>query len=225
MQNIKQIISGVITSKPDVFQFTKDRKFEEAWIIYKNDARPSETDVELYLLKEKFETLIVEYVWYSTDDDKRFVLTIFLDKNCALQAPAKFVDISLDSFYQYASFSALIDVFNKKVIGHEYLLAYPVESINISVFNHWLSVGPVELWKTGETYDNDKTVSIIKSRPEIEKSKLNYQGLFFRFNVSGQYNGPYYGIKTPCCARVGDEWVIDFVKVDYWMKALLNLNP
>jgi hypothetical protein len=36
----------------------------------------------------------------------------------------------------------------------------------------------------------------MRRTPEIEKTHLNFQGLFFKFNVDGAYDGPYYGLKT-----------------------------
>lgn len=215
-------LSKIITFKPDVLQFAKDRKFEEAWIISLDQSQPTQEEINKYLTKEKFDTLIVEYVWGSQDDNNRFVITIFLDKKCQLQDSKKFIEISLNNFYEYKNFESLIDGFNAKVIGHQYLLEEKVESINLSVFNHWLSVGPVDLWKEGDIYDFNLISNKIKLRPEIEKSKLNYQGLFFRFNVSGKSNGPYFGIKTPCCDKQNDSWVINYEKVDYWIKLMLD---
>ena len=78
----------------------------------------------------------------------------------------KFIEISLSNFYQYTNFEALINDFNTKVVGHKYLLEEKVESINLSVFNHWLSVGPVDLWKAGDSYDSDLIRNKIKSRPK-----------------------------------------------------------
>ena len=224
MKKIKDVISQMVTSKPDVIQFAKDRKFEESWIITLVSTKPTEQDINNYLLKEKFEILIVEYVWNSNDDNKRFVITIFLDKNCKLQDPKKFVNISLDIFYHYSDFLTLIKIFDTRIIGNEYLLVNPVESVNLSVFNHWLSVGPVDLWKSGDFYNIDSITEMIKARPEIEKTKLNYQGLLFRFNINGNFNGPYYGIKTPCCDRLGDSWLINYEKVGYWIEKMIGVN-
>ncbi len=223
MQNLKSLLSEVITAKPDVIQFAKDRKYEDAWIISVASARPTVDEIAVYLNKEAFEILIVEYIWNSTDDDKRFVLTLFLDKSCRLQDPEQFIKITLDLFYGYHSFKSCIETIDSQVIGSEYLLNTPVESVNSSVFNYWLSVGPEELWKKGEQYSTEAVKSKLLARPEILKTNLNYQGLLFRFNVDGNLNGPYYGIKTPCCNKIGDDWVMDFQKVGYWMNLLLGV--
>lgn len=223
MKNLKEILSSVITSSPDVIQFAKDRKYEESWIISLTQLRPSEKDVEAYLQKDKFETVIVEYIWNSKDDNNRFVLTLFLDNKCQLQDAKKFINISLGLFYNYQDFKTFIQVIDSKIIGKEYLLSNPVDSINISVFNYWLSVGPAELWKKGDGYDIRTIKSKIKARPEIEKTNLNYQGLLFRFNINGNLNGPYYGIKTPCCNKRENEWIVDFEKIDYWIKLILKI--
>jgi len=38
---LKDKLSTIITSKPDVIQFAKDRKYEEAWIIPIKSVRPA----------------------------------------------------------------------------------------------------------------------------------------------------------------------------------------
>lgn len=222
--NLIQQLTSVITAKPDILQFAKDRKFEEAWAISLNQKQPTEVEVKKYIEKEPFKVLIVEYVWNSEDDDRRFVMTFFLDKKCRLQDPLVFINMMLKQFYNYSEFSALIDILNKEVVGHTYLLEEMAEGVNLSVFNHWLSVGPVDLWKQGEKYDASLVAEKIASRPDIEQTRLNYQGLFFRFNVSGNGSGPYYGVKTPCCKKIGDTWHIDYEKVDRWMRLLLESN-
>ncbi|MFZ2026329.1 MAG: hypothetical protein WAV30_03530 [Microgenomates group bacterium] len=224
MSNLIQQLSSVITSKPDVLQFAKDRKFEEAWVISLDHKRPTEDDIQQYINKEPFTVMIVEFVWNSKDDDSRFVLTLFLDKKCKLQDPAIFINMMLNQFYAYGGFTALVDILNSEIVGHSYILEEKAEGVNLSVFNHWLSVGPIDLWKQGEKYDALLVSQKIASRPDIEQTKLNYQGLFFRFNISGDSNGPYYGIKTPCCKKIGDTWHIDYAKVDYWMRLLLDSN-
>ena len=223
MINLKERLSEIITSNPDVIQFAKDRKYEEAWIKKLSEKRPSNVKINEYLVKDKFETIIVEYIWNSEDDNNRFVLTLFLDNKCKLRDPKEFINISLDLFYSYPGFNNFLDIINNKIIGSKYLLTNRVNAINLSVFNYWLSVGPVELWNEEESYDFESVKSIIKTRPETEKTNLNYQGLLFRFNINGNLNGPYYGIKTPCCNKIGNNWIIDFDKVDYWIKLMLRL--
>jgi len=215
-------LSKHIITKPDIIQFTKDRKYEEAWIIPFSSPHPTVEEIKTYL-KDTFTTIIVEYIWNSKDDKNRFVITIFLDTKCRLQDPFQFIQFSLDNLYHYKNFNSLVQNFDTSVIGHEYLLRNKIDSINISVFNHWLSVGPEELWKKGQEYNIDEIKTKIQKRKEIERTKLNYQGLLFRFNVNGTYSGPYYGIKTPCCQKIGEEWVVDFGLIDYWMGTMLSV--
>ncbi len=89
-QTLEETLAHFITTPPDIVQFTKDKKYEEAWIIKSAAARPSIDDCRKYLDKEKFEVLIVEYVWNSDDDEKRFVLTLFQDKRVKMRDPAEF---------------------------------------------------------------------------------------------------------------------------------------
>ena len=224
MNSIKKILSQTITSKPDTLQFAKDRKYEESWIIPSSQSRPTRENIEDYLHKETFETIIAEFIWNSQDDDKRFVLTIFLDKNCKLKDSEKFISISLGLFYDYRGFNTLIKELDKQIIGNEYLFTNPVDAVNMSIFNHWLSVGPIDLWKKNESYNKDIVKSKIMTRPEIERTTLNYQGLLFRFNTNGEYNGPYYGIKTPCCNKIRNEWIVNYDTIDYWMRMMLKFT-
>lgn len=222
MKDLKEKLNKVISSKPDTLQFAKDRKFEKAWIIPQTTSLPSKKEINIYLTKDSYDLLIAEYIWNSKEDDKRFVFTLFLDKKCTLKDHRIFMNIMFDLFYNYQDFNYFIDSINSKVVGSNYLLRNPVESVTLGIFNHWFSVGPVEIWKKGEQYNFEKAHTLIKSRPEIEKTYHNYQGLFFRFNIDGLLNGPYYGIKTPCCKKEGSEWLIDYEKVDYWMDVILS---
>lgn len=216
-------LTKVIVSKPDIIQFAKDRKYEEAWIIPLESSKPSEQDISAYLNKNNYELLIVEYIWNSKIDNQRFVLTVFLDQNCQLRDHKIFVDLCLEMFFNYDTFANFIELFDQKIIGRPYLFLNSPEACNMSIFNYWLSVGPVDLWNKGEAYDFEAMKQKIQSRPEIEKTKLNYQGLLFRFNVSDKEKGPVYGLKTPCCKKVGDEWKVDYDLIDLWMKGILNI--
>lgn len=223
MKTLKEKLSEVITTKPDVLQFAKDRKYEESWIIPLDGMRPTAHEVDAYLKKDSFDLLIAEFIWNSTDDDKRFVLTLFFDDKCYLKSKTEFTDITLDLFYGYKDLGTFLETINQNIIGNDYLLKNPIDSVNMSVFNHWLSVGPVELWKKGDRYDAEGIKNKIAARPEIERTQLNYQGLLFRFNIDGKQDGPVYGIKTPCCNKVGNEWVVDYDKIDYWMRLMLGI--
>ena len=102
-----------------------------------------------YIDREKFEVLIVEYVWNSEDDDKRFVLTLFQDKHVKMRKPDEFVKTCLDLFYDKVDFLTLLNKLDAEVIGKQYLLQNPVDAVSIGIFNYWFSAGPVDLWKIG----------------------------------------------------------------------------
>ena len=218
---LKARLAQIVTTPPDVVQFSKDKKYEEAWIIKSSSARPSDDQRKRYLDKEKFEVLIVEYVWNSEDDDNRFVLTLFQDKRVKMRNPEEFLKTCLDLFYSKPDFLTLMNTLDAKVIGKPYLLQDPADEATIGIFNYWFSTGPVTLWKRGENYTEQTVRKKITARPTIEKTRLNFQALLFRFNVDGNYDGPFYGFKTPCCKRDGDLWIVDYAKTFYWMKFML----
>jgi hypothetical protein len=218
---LKGRLAQYITTPPDIVQFAKDRKYEEAWIIRSSAPRPSDEERRKYLRKEKFDVLIVEYVWNSEDDDRRFVLTLFQDKHVKMRDPEKLVKASLDLFYTKLDFVSLMKALDTEVIGKEYLLQNRPDAAAIGIFNYWFSTHPVDLWKTGDQYSEREIRDRITARPDIQKTSLNFQGLLFRFNVDGRYEGPYYGLKTPCCKKDGNFWVVDFPKSFRWMEFML----
>ncbi|MBP9758852.1 hypothetical protein KBD45_04085 [Candidatus Dojkabacteria bacterium] len=219
---LKNFLSQNITTKPDVIQFAKDRKFEEAWIIPFDNVVPTEEIINQYLAKEPYQVLIVEYIWDSKRDEKRFVLTVFKDGTCKLKNDFEFMNICLNQFFNYQGFDKLIDTLNQKIVGSEAILNLPLEAINLGIFNYWLSTRPIDIWEMGEEYNKDDMLSKLQARPEIINTNLNYQGLQFRFNLKGDFPGPYYGFKTPCCHKVDGVWKVDFEVVDYWITLLLG---
>lgn len=221
MDGLIDTLSANIQSRPDTLQFAKDRKFEEAWIIPVDKPLPDERQLKDYLTRDRFKVLIVEYCWNSNDDDNRFVLTIFQDEKCQLKDPETFLRMNLDLYKNHSDFSNLCKTLDGQVVGGDYFFKTPVEAVTIGIFNHWVSAGPLDLWKSGEIYRQDIVESKLATRPDIMSTSLNYQGLMFRFNFSGQYRGPYYGIKAPCCIKSGDFWKVDIDKIDYWMSKFL----
>jgi hypothetical protein len=219
---LKESLAQIITTPPDVVQFAKDNKYEEAWIIKSSSARPAADQWERYLNREKFEVLIVEYVWNSEDDENRFVLTLFQDKRVKMRNSEEFVKTCLDLFYSKPDFLTLMNALDAKVIGKPYLLQNRADEVTIGIFNYWFSTGPVNLWKRGDSYSEQTIREKITARPDIEKTRLNFQALLFRFNVDGNHDGPFYGFKTPCCKRDGNAWIVDYAKTFRWMKFMLE---
>lgn len=216
-------LSALIDSSAEVIQFAKDGKYEEAWIISLKDDFPSNDEINEYVSADDYEKLIVEFIWNNDVDEERYVLTVIQDDTCAEKDEYEFVKKCLDIFYEEKSFSDLIEKINQQIIGKEFLFEQPVQKIRLGVFNHWFSVGPIEMWDTGEVLDSKKIAQKIKSRPEVEKSKLNYQGLAFIYNFDGSKSGPYHILKTPCCYKQGDEWVVDIDLVNKNMRKMIEL--
>jgi hypothetical protein len=223
--SLKEKLAPFITTAPDIVQFAKDRKFEEAWIIKRSASRPSDEDCRKYLQKENFQVLILEYVWNSGEDDRRFVLTLLQDKHVKMRDPEEFLKTSIDLFYKKLDFKSLMNALDSEVIGKEYLLQQPVDAVAIGIFNYWFSARPIDLWKAGENYNEEGIREKIAARPEIQETRLNFQALYFKFNADERYDGPYYGLKTPCCNKNGDFWVVNFPTTFRWMRFMLSEPP
>jgi len=219
--NIQDILSQHITSYPDTIQFAKDRKYEEAWIIRRKGSHPSTEEINAYV-SDAYKTLIVEYMWNSEESDKVFILTIFNDADNDLVKGKEFIEKTLELFDSYKNFSTFITIYDQNVIGKQYLLRHPIEEINIGIFNHWLSVCPESLYLPKEIYSRDLIADKLLTRPDILSTNFNFQSLLFRINMSGDYNGPYYGFKTPISIKEGDTWNVDTKKIIFWIETFLD---
>lgn len=216
------VLINAIDGAPTTIQFAKDRKFEEAWIVAAGGLLPSSSDIASYLAREPYRELIVEYIWHELEDARRFVLTVVFDGTMRISAPQQQMEESFRLVREYKDFSSFICQFDECFIGAPYLFRQSVDSVTIGIFNYWLSVGPIEVWKHGDSVEEDRIRAYVKNRPDIERSTKNYQGLFFRFNVDHTSNGPYYGIKTPCCKKQGSEWVISYPLLFHWLHAMVG---
>lgn len=201
-------LSAQITTSASVIQFAKDGKYEESWIINRDEDKPKTQEIKRYVDQDKYERLIVEFIWNPDDDSQRYVLTVILNEHCVVKDREEFISICLDILYEAADFATAIKELNERVVGKEFLFQVPVELVRLGIFNNWFSVGPIDLWNTGEELNKDEVIAKIKARPEVERSSLNYQGLAFIYNFSGKKSGPYHILKTPCCKKEGDEWVL-----------------
>ena len=219
--NIQDILSQHITSYPDIIQFAKDRKYEEAWVFRRKCGYPSTEEINAYV-NDSYKTLIVEYMWNSEESDKVFILTIFNDADNDLVKGKEFIEKTLELFDSYKNFSTFITVYDQHIIGKQYLLRQSIDEINIGVFNHWLSVAPESLYLPREIYSKDLITDKLLTRPDILSTNLNFQALLFRINVSGDYNGPHYGFKTPISIKKGDTWNVDTKKMIFWIETFLD---
>lgn len=148
--------------------------------------------------------MIVEYIWNQDVDEKRYVLTVIQDQGCQEKDKYQFVKKCLDIFYEKVSFEETLKRIDQEIIGHDFLLRHPVQRVRLGIFNHWFSVGPIEMWDSGDDDLSEEAVrKKIKARPEVEKSRLNYQGLAFIYNFDRSLLGPYHVLKTPTCHKDG----------------------
>jgi len=143
--DIKIKLSKFITNSPQIIQFTKDAKYEDAWIIKLSEKVPSEQEIKNYIASDSFEELIVEYIWNPETDFERYVLTVVQDDGCVEQDKNAFFTKCLDLFYRNYSFGQLIGQIDSQIVGHPFLFQHPVQRVRLGVFNHWFSVGPIEL--------------------------------------------------------------------------------
>ncbi len=172
--------------------------------------------------KEKYEKLIVEYIWNPDQADKRYVLTIYQNDKCKVTDGFEFIDICLNLFDRKLGFVEHVQQLDTLIVGHEYLLNHSVQRVQLGVFNHWFSVGPIDLWGQGEELGKQQLLEKIDSRPEVKSSKLKYQALAFIFNFDKSLPGPYHVFKTPCCNKSDDGWRIDVELVWKTIKLLCN---
>ena len=112
------------------------------------------------------------------------MLTLFQDQRVKMRNPEQFVKTAIDLFYKEPDFLTLMNTLDREVIGKPYLLQTPIDAVSIGIFNYWFSTGPIDpLWKAGDKYSEDTIQEKIIARPDIQKTRLNFQGLFFKFNV------------------------------------------
>lgn len=218
-----QDISQSIKLPSDTIQFAKDGKYEEAWIISLDDIQPSDKEIKKYIESNDYKNLIVEYIWNQNIDEQRYVLTVIKDESCQEKNDIQFVQKCLNIFYQKLSFSETLKSIDKEIIGHEFLLKHPVQKVRLGIFNHWFSTGPIEMWNKGEKFNRAMIENKIKARPEIAKTKLNYQGLAFIYNFDGSFLGPYHVLKTPTCHKQNNEWIVDISLVCQNMKRIIEI--
>ena len=210
-----------IQTPASVIQFAKDGVYEEAWITSLQDPQPDVKQMKQYVQADDYEKLIVEYIWNHDVDEQRYVLTVIQDENCLEKDRLKFVEKCFGILYAKLSFLETIDRLDKEIVGRQFLLRQPVQKVRLGIFNHWFSVGPIEMWDEGDELHEHEVLAKIKNRPEVEKSTLNYQGLAFIYNFDGSLPGPYHILKTPACKKVGQEWVVDASLVFENMKRML----
>ncbi len=219
---ILQQISQSIQQPAGVIQFAKDGKYEEAWIISLDQNKPPSQEINKYLQKDRYQKLIVEYIWNQDVDEHRYVLTVIHDHGCKQKDDYQFIQTNLDIFYDKLNFQNTISRIDQQIIGHDFLLRQPVQRVRLGVFNHWFSVGPIELWDQGDNLRRKDVEAKINARPEVKKSKLNYQGLAFIYNFDGSLPGPYHVLKTPTCHKLGEQWVVDVDLIYQNMKMILQ---
>ncbi len=209
-----------IKSPAETIQFAKDGKYEEAWIIQIDDKCPSLHQIQDYLKKESYEKIAVEFIWNQDDDAKRFVLTVIHSDKTALETSINYIQSCLNIFFAKTSAFQMIDQYDHQIIEKSCLLQKPVQHIRLGVFNHWFSVGPIEIWDQGEEINLSTILDKINNRKNVKSSKLNYQGLAFIYNFDGKEAGPYHVLKTPCCKKTTDSWIVDNQLVRYYVKLL-----
>jgi len=217
----QEVLEKYIKTAPDTIQFAKDRKYEEAWIINKVDSHPTQQDIVTYL-DDEYETLIVEYMWNSDDTDNVFVLTVFNDKDHDLVSDKAFIETTLQLFYKYKDFPSFISEYDRKIVGKPYLFRQPIEEVNISIFNHWLSVGPESLYlPSSEVYSKELVREKLNNRPDLLKTELNFPALLFRMNFSADVSGPAYGFKPPVSTYEKGSWAIDVERLLFWIETFI----
>ncbi len=209
---------------PDKIQFAIDGKYENAWVIDINDPRPTEDQLQDYLIKEEFSELVVEYIWRSTDGENAIVVTIGKNDNLLAKNSADFMKLTLDVFYDYGNFDDFVNYIDRKVIGLDFLFKAPLDAIRVGVLNHWFSVGPVDLWRRGEVFPTlDAIKTKVATNPRLSPTSLNYQAVAFIFNLDRKLRGPYHVIKTSAAKKTNSGWEVDYEKFYTQMNNWFNV--
>ncbi len=196
---------------PDKIQFAIDGKYENAWVIDINDPRPTEDQLQDYLIKEEFSELVVEYIWRSADGENANVVTIGKNDNLLAKNSIDFMKLTLDVFYDYGNFDDFVNYIDRKVIGFDFLFKAPLDAIRVGVLNHWFSVGPVDLWRRGEAFPTlDAMKTKVATNPRLSPTSLNYQTVAFIFNLDRKLRGPYHVIKTSAAKKTNSGWEVDY---------------
>ncbi len=209
---------------PDKIQFAIDGKYENAWVIDINDPRPTEDQLQDYLIKEEFSELVVEYIWRSTDGENANVVTIGKNDNLLAKNSADFMKLTLDVFYDYGNFDDFVNYIDRKVIGFDFLFKAPLDAIRVGVLNHWFSVGPVDLWRRGEVFPTlDAIKTKVATNPRLSPTSLNYQAVAFIFNLDRKLRGPYHVIKTSAAKKTNSGWEVDYEKFYTQMNNWFNV--
>lgn len=193
-----------IKSAPVQLQIAKDGKWEECWMI-ELDRLPSQVDIEGYLTKEKYTDLAIEIVW-----EGHYILGVEYAPHL-LVTPAVFLERIMVDAQRCTDFGELIGELNTALTGQEFLLTGEPDLIRVGVVNHWFSVGPMQVWRKGEakTMTMQQLEQIISTKPEVESTKLNYQGMSFIFNLESTPPGTCHWIKSPCSKQENGVWKLD----------------
>lgn len=210
---------------PDKIQFALDGKYENAWTIDINDPRPTEEQLQDYLIKEEFSELVVEYIWRSSDGENANVVTIGKNDNLLAKNSIDFMKLSLNVFYDYGNFDDFVNYIDRKIIGFDFLFKTPLDAIRVGVLNHWFSVGPVDLWRRGEVLPTLESIQTkVATNPRLTPTSLNYQTIAFIFNLDRKLRGAYHVIKAPAAKKTEAGWEIDCEKsynlISNWVKLL-----
>jgi len=211
-------ISKFINCKPSKIQIAKDDKWEQVWIIDLAKPLPSKDELQRYLQSSIFNYVSIEVIFEQSDG----VYIFGMDYNSHLLTKTMydFLLQSIDATTKYIDFRSFIQRLDGKLIGNSYMFNDELDAIRIGVVNHWLSVGLCVVWQQGWSKHIKLTElqKKLKLNPNLYNTRLNYQGMSFAVNLKGISPGICHWIKSPCCNKKRESWVLSEDKITQYLR-------
>ncbi len=203
-------IAKNITKPLYLLQIAKDDVWEETWNIDLTESKPTDQRIDEYLNKREFKNVAIE-LCFKESKEKVYILGLVFNEGLLAKTPKEFLQIIVNEAFVYKDFNSLIANLDQKLIGKKYLLEETPDLIRIGIINHWFSVGPCLIWQKGEKKEISRQLleEKLKTKPEVIKTNLNYQGLSFIFNSKNDSPGFRHWIKSPCSKYENGFWQLD----------------
>jgi len=211
-------INKYIVNKPSKIQIAKDDKWEEVWIIDLTKRLPTSEELREYLQSSSFNYVSIEMLFEQSDGI--YIFGMDYNDHLVVKTPFGFLMYVIGITHRFVDFNSFVQELSDKLIGKPYMFIDEADAIRIGVVNHWISVGLCIVWQK----DWPKHIQLSELRKKLEsnqklyKTKINYQGMSFAVNLKGFSPGICHWIKSPCCDKKGDSWILSEQKIIQYLK-------